>query len=383
MTFIPYGRQHIDKQDIQIVIDVLQSDYLTQGPLVPKFEEKLKSFCQTKYAYVVCNATAALHLACLVLNVGKNDIVWTTPNTFVASANCALYCGAKIDFVDICPKTYNMSVEALENKLIKAAKNKKLPKVVIPVDFAGQSCNMRKIKELSDQYGFKIIEDASHAIGGKYLDQPIGNCQYSDITVFSFHPVKIITTGEGGALLTNHAHLAKKITLLRTHGVTRDVELIQNTNEGAWYYEQIDLGYNYRITDIQCALGISQLEKLANFVMKRHRIADRYHKLLQSFPIITPYQSNDSYSSFHLYPIQLHNSKNRRHVFNHLRQKNIGVNVHYIPVYLQPYYKKMGFKNNYCEEAEKYYSNAMSLPIYPDLTEEQQNFIVSTLTEII
>jgi UDP-4-amino-4,6-dideoxy-N-acetyl-beta-L-altrosamine transaminase len=385
--FIPYGTQCIDDSDIESVVDVLKSSWLTQGPVIKSFESEISKYCKTKHAIAVSNATSALHLCCLALDVGERDIVWTSPITFVSSANCALFCGARVDFVDIDPKTYNMSVAALEEKLISARKQNKLPKVVIPVHFAGQSCDMQKIKELSDNYGFKIIEDASHAIGGEYLNNKIGSCQYSDLSVFSFHPVKIITTGEGGMITTNDDKLAEKITMLRTHGITRDPNLMTNLkdkiqNNGAWYYEQLDLGFNYRITDIQCALGLSQFKKLDKFISMRHDIAKKYNNSFKDLDIVTPYQSPDSHSALHLYPIQVADARERKDVFEHLRANNIGVNVLYIPVYLQPYYQKLGFKEGLCPEAEKYYAKSICLPMHVSLDASKQAYVVENILKI-
>jgi len=386
MQTIPYGRQNINKSDIEAVVEILKSDFLTQGPAVPAFENAVASYCGAKHAIAANSATSALHIACLALDVTKGDIVWTTPITFVASANCALYCGAKIDFVDIDPDTYNLSVERLAEKLEQAEKKGILPQVVIPVHLCGQPCDMVGIYALSQQYGFKIIEDASHAIGGLYNGRPIGNCCYSDITVFSFHPVKIITTGEGGLALTNSSKIAKRMQLLRSHGITRDVEQMTNTPDGPWYYQQIDLGFNYRMTDLQAALGLSQMQRLDSFVKQRHTVAKRYNQLLADFPVVTPKQKSFSYSGFHLYVIRLkldHISKTRRQVFEALRASGVGVNVHYIPAYLQPYYSFMGFKAGHCPEAEQYYTEAISLPMFPTLTETQQDTVVSALEQAL
>ena len=385
-AMIPYGHQDISEADIQAVVDVLHSDFLTQGPAVPAFEKAVADYCGAGHAVAANSATSVLHIACLALDVGPGDVVWTSPITFVASANCALYCGAQVDFVDIDPRTYNLSVERLAEKLANAEKTGKLPKVVIPVHLCGQPCDMAGIHALSERYGFKIIEDASHAIGGKYKGEPIGNCRYSDITVFSFHPVKIITTGEGGMAMSNDAQLAKRMRLLRSHGITRDVNEMTHAPDGPWYYQQIDLGYNYRMTDMQAALGTSQMQRLDEFVAKRHAIANRYGKMLADLPVITPWQHADSYSGLHLYVIRLKLSeigKTHREVFEALRAAGIGVNLHYIPAYMQPYYERLGFKAGYCPEAEQYYSEAISLPMYPGLTEVQQAQVISIVTEVV
>ena len=380
---VPYGRQDINQADIDAVVDVLRSDFLTQGPAVPAFEKAISDYCGAYNAVAVNSATSALHIACLALGVGKGDSVWTTPITFVASANCALYCGATVDFVDIDPRTYNLSVDRLAEKLALAEKTGKLPKVVIPVNLCGQPCDMAGIHALSQQYGFKIIEDASHAIGGKYRDELIGNCRYSDITVFSFHPVKIITTGEGGMAMTNDTQLAKRMRLLRSHGITSDaVEMYPRAQEEIWNYQQIALGFNYRMTDINAALGLSQMQRLDEFVTKRHAIAQRYDEWLANMPVVTPWQHADGYSSFHLYVIRLklgETEKTHRQVYEELRAAGILINLHYIPVYRQPYYEQMGFKDGYCTQAEKYYSEVISIPMYPGLTEAQQDRVVASL----
>jgi len=378
---IPYGKQNINQADIDSVVDVLKSDFLTQGPQVPLFEDKVAKYCGAKHGVAVNSATSALHIACLGLGLGRGDYLWTSPNSFVASANCGLYCGAQVDFVDIDPKTYNLSTEELEKKLIQAKKESKLPKIVIPVHFAGQSCDMQKIHSLSQEYGFKIIEDASHAIGGKYLDKPIGCCQYSNITVFSFHPVKIITTAEGGLATTNSAKLAEKMQLFRSHGVTRDTRLMTKETEGDWYYQQVELGFNYRMTELQAALGVTQMDRLDEFVTARHNLQERYDLLLDS-SIIKPYQDQDSYSALHLYPIQINlesTNKSRQNIFNELRKNDIGVNVHYIPIHTQPYYQKFGYQKGDFPNAEKFYSRNLSLPLYFDMTYEQQDFVLKVL----
>lgn len=383
---IPYGRQDIDSEDIKAVINVLQSDFLTQGPVVHDFEAAISSYVDAQFAVACNSATSALHLACMALGVGHGDRVWTSAITFVASSNCALYCGAEVDFVDIDMATYNMSVDALTEKLIIAKRSGVLPKVVIPVHMAGQSCDMEVIYALSQEYGFKVIEDASHAIGGRYEGVPIGSCKFSDITVFSFHPVKIITTGEGGMAVTNSKSLVDKMKLLLSHGITRDPAQMQGQPDGPWYYEQIDLGFNYRMTDIQAALGLSQSKKIEHYVLRRNEIAERYDSVLSSLPIDLPTVEKNNYSAFHLFIILLSVGVTKsRHleVFSQLREAGIGVNIHYIPVYLQPYYQKMGFKKGYCPNAEEYYSRAISLPIFPNLSVAQQDFVASKLREIL
>ncbi|MCH9769307.1 MAG: UDP-4-amino-4,6-dideoxy-N-acetyl-beta-L-altrosamine transaminase [Gammaproteobacteria bacterium] len=380
--FIPYGKQDITDEDIAAVVKVLKSDWLTQGPNIIDFEKALASYCGAKHAVALSNGTAALHIACMALGVGPGDSVWTVPNTFVASANCARYCGADVDFVDIDARTYNISVAALKIKLAAAEKAGTLPKVIIPVYFAGQPCDMQSIKQLADQYGFKILADACHAIGGRYQDKPIGDCRYADMTVFSFHPVKIITTGEGGVITTNNSEYAQKLQLFRTHGVTRDVNLMQAKPEGPWCYEQIDLGYNYRITDLQCALGSSQLKRLDQYVVKRHALVGEYNKLLADLPLVLPYQAEQTYSAFHLYVVRLQldkTQKTRLEVFNALRAANIGVNVHYIPVHTQPYYQKLGFNWGQFPEAEQYYREAISLPLFPGMDQSMLEYVVAQL----
>ena len=377
---IPYGRHDVNEADIQSVIDVLRSDFLTQGPAVPTFENAVANYCGARHGIAVNSATSALHIACLSLGVGHGDVVWTSPITFVASANCALYCGAQVDFVDVDSLTYNMSVAHLAEKLAQARTSGKLPKVVIPVHLCGQPCEMAAIYALSQQYGFRIIEDASHAIGGRYKGEPIGNCRYSDITVFSFHPVKIVTTAEGGMALTNDPELANHMARLRSHGITRDTVEMTHAPDGPWYYQQIELGFNYRMPDLQAALGSSQIRRLDEFVTKRLAIARRYDELLSDLPVLIPWHHADSYSSLHLYVIRLDLSAIiHREVFERLRMNGIGVNLHYIPVYRQPYYARMGFSPSDFPEAERYYTEAISLPIYPGLTEEQQVEVVRWL----
>ena len=381
---IPYGRQEISKEDIAEVVETLKSDFLTQGPKTPLFEKIVADYCGSKYGVAANSATSALHIACLALDLKKGDRLWTSPNSFVASANCGLYCGAKIDFVDIDPLTYNLSTEALEKKLIQAKQDNKLPKIVIPVHFAGQSCDMQKIHSLGKEYAFKIIEDASHAIGGSYLKNKIGMCEYSDITVFSFHPVKIITTAEGGLATTNDRGLFERMQLFRTHGVTRDPKLMTKETEGAWYYQQVDIGFNYRMTELQAALGISQMRRLDEFVNKRNILRNRYDQLLSELPIIKPHQSINVTSALHLYPIQIdkNNTKVSRYkVFNSLKKGGIGVNVHYIPIHTQPYYQEMGFAYGDFPIAETYYNNAISLPLFSQMSSEEQDKVVTTLSK--
>jgi len=384
-SYISYGRQSVDDRDIFSVVKTLRSDYLTQGPEIKEFEDAIAEYCGAKYAVAVSSGTAALHIACLVAGLGKGDTLWTSPNTFVASANCALYCSAKPDFVDINYLTYNMDVDKLEAKLIKAAEADTLPKVVIPVHFTGQSCEMERINDLSKKYNFKIIEDACHALGGSYKNKKIGSCEFSDMAVFSFHPVKSLTTGEGGMILTNNEELYEKLLYLRSHGITRESKFMEGNSDGPWYYQQIDLGMNYRITDIQASLGISQLKRIDYFVSKRHELAQQYNKSLSGLPLILPYQHPDNYSAFHLYVVRLKLdkiNKTRKEVFELLREKGIGVNVHYIPVHIQPYYKERGFEYGQYPEAENYYEEAISLPLYPLMAENEQNRVVGSLCEL-
>lgn len=383
---IPYGRQDITQADIDAVVAVLQSDFLTQGPMVPRFEQAVADYCSARHALAVNSATSALHVACLALDLGPGDWLWTSPLTFVASANCGLYCGAQVDFVDVDPRTYNLCPEALARKLEVAEKQGCLPKIVVPVHLCGQPCDMQAIHALAERYGFKIIEDASHAIGGKYKGEPIGNCRYSDITVFSFHPVKIITTAEGGMALTNSAELANKMALFRSHGITRDPAQMTHESDGPWYYQQIELGYNYRMTELQAALGLSQMDRLDTYVARRHQLAARYDKLLADMHVTTPWQNPDSYSALHLYVIRLQLEKiqlSHRQVFDLLREHGIGVNLHYIPVHTHPYYQKKGFTLGDFPEAERYYSAAISLPIYSGLTDDQQDEVIASLRSIL
>jgi UDP-4-amino-4,6-dideoxy-N-acetyl-beta-L-altrosamine transaminase len=383
---IPYGRQDITQSDIDAVVAVLRSDFLTQGPVVPKFEKAVAEYCSAAHAVAFNSATSALHVACMALGLGPGDWLWTTPITFVASANCGLYCGAQIDFVDINPLTYNLCPQALERKLKLAEREGRLPKVIVPVHLCGQPCDMEAIHSLAKQYRFKIIEDASHAIGGHYQGHPIGACEYSDIAVFSFHPVKIITTAEGGLATTNDATLAKRMALLRSHGITRDEADMTHEPDGPWYYQQVALGFNYRMTEVQAVLGLSQMERIDSYVARRHEIARRYDRLIAALPVTTPWQHPDGHSGLHLYVIRLQLAQIARthgQVFDALREQGIGVNLHYIPVHSQPYYQAMGFKLGNFPEAERYYSEAISLPMYPTLTEAQQDRVVSALHRAI
>lgn len=380
---IPYGRHEITESDIIEVENVLRSDFLTQGPVVPKFETSVAEYCGAKHAVAMNSATSALHIACLALNLGKDDWLWTSTNTFVASANCGLYCGANVDFVDIDPKTYNISVDLLSDKLKQAKKLNRLPKIVMPVHFAGQPCDMPKIHELSKQYGFKIIEDASHAIGASYKNNKVGSCLHSDITVFSFHPVKIITTAEGGMALTNDKKIAEKLRRLHVHGITNDKKLMHKRPDNEiWNYQQIDLGFNYRMNEIQAALGLSQINRLDDNISKRHAIAKIYENELKNLQITLPWQIPEFYSSFHLYPILIkENSKKNKQqeIFKLLIKNNIAANLHYIPVHRHPYYENLGFKKNDFPAAEQFHREVISLPIFPKLKNKQQEFVIRTL----
>ncbi len=379
---IPYGRQDISEADIQAVVEVLRSDFLTQGPAVPAFEKVVADYCGVAHAVATNSATSALHIACLALGVGPGDWVWTSPITFVASANCALYCGAQVDFVDIDPRTYNMSVECLSVKLEAAARGGLLPKVVIPVHLCGQPCNMQAIRALGQRYGFRVVEDASHSIGGAVRGEKVGKGSFSDITVLSFHAVKVITTAEGGMALTNDPELAERLQLLRTHGITRAPAQMTHAPDGPWYYQQIALGFNYRMTDVQAALGISQMRRLDGFIEARERIARRYDRELEETPVVTPWQHPDGRSGLHLYVIRLKLDaigRSHREVFEALRAAGIGVNLHYIPVYLQPYYARLGFARGLCSAAEKYYGEAISLPMYSSLSEVQQSNVIAAV----
>ncbi|RUR08120.1 UDP-4-amino-4,6-dideoxy-N-acetyl-beta-L-altrosamine transaminase [Legionella sp. km772] len=383
---IPYARQDINNEDIDAVIAVLQSDFLTQGPMIPAFEQAIASYCQSKYALATNSATSALQLVYLAMDLGEGDWLWTSPNTFVATSNAALHCGANVDFVDIDKATYNLCPQALEQKLIQAELDGNLPKIVVPVHFAGQSCDMKRIYDLAQYYGFKIVEDASHALGGKYEQQMIGNCAFSEATVFSFHPVKIITSGEGGMIVSNDPQLMERISLLRSHGTTRDENLMTQASPGAWYYEQLALGFNYRMTDLQAALGLSQSNRLNDFIDKRHKLAARYNEGLGPLPLTLPFQAPQCYSAFHLYVIRLHLEQlasSRAEIFAALQQEGINVNVHYIPAHLQPYYQQLGFRAGMFPVAEQYYEEAISLPMYPKLNAEQQDKVIHILEKIV
>lgn len=380
---IPYGRQSISEEDIRAVLAVLRSDFLTQGDQVPAFEQAMLNYTGAQFAVAVNSATSALHLACLALDLGPDDWLWTTPNTFVASANCGRYCGAEVDFVDIDPTSYNLCCRALTHKLEQAQQQGKLPKVVVAVDFAGQPCDWETLRDLARQYGFYLIEDASHAVGGTYKGQPIGNSSYADITVFSFHPVKIITTAEGGMALTNNAELASRMARLRSHGITRIEAEMTHEPDGPWYYQQLELGLNYRMTELQAALGSSQLQRIDEFVARRRSLAQRYDHVLSGLPLQCPQQHPEGESAFHLYPIVLQDTSRRLEVFNKLRAAGIGVNVHYIPVHTQPYYQQRGHRIGDYPIAEAYYAGAISLPLYADLSNEQQEFIIATLKQVL
>lgn len=381
---IPYGRQEILQSDIDAVVGVLQSDFLTQGPAVPAFEKSVAGFCGVSHAVAVNSATSALHIACLALGLGKGDRLWTSPITFVASANCGLYCGAEVDFVDIDPETFNLCPQALERKLIEAERAGRLPKVVVPVHLCGTPCDMAAIHALGQRFGFRIIEDASHAIGARDGQNIVGSCRYSDITVFSFHPVKIVTSGEGGVAVTNDSTLAHRMSLLRSHGITRDPGEMTAESEGAWYYQQIDLGFNYRMTDIHAALGRSQMERLEAYVARRHELVGRYREELSGSPVTFQRVRADQYPAFHLFVIRIKaEKKSRAAVFQFLRENGIGVNVHYIPVHLQPHYRSMGFNSGDFPEAESYYREAISLPLYPGLRDEDLRKVVQSLKECL
>jgi UDP-4-amino-4,6-dideoxy-N-acetyl-beta-L-altrosamine transaminase len=383
---IPYGRQSLDQADIDAVVEVLESDWLTQGPTVERFEAAMAERCEAGFGVAVCNATAALHIACLAAGLGEGDWLWTSPNTFLASANCGRYCGADVDFVDIDPLTWNLDVNALKHKLESAEREGRLPKVLVAVAFSGQSCDMRAIAELSRRYGFVVIEDASHAVGASYAGRPVGCGEYADMTVFSFHPVKIVTTGEGGLVLTNSPERAEHLRRLRSHGMTRDPVQMDAPSHGPWYYQQVELGFNYRITDMQAALGLSQLNKLDGFLARRRQLVARYQALLADLPLTLPTPQPEAESAWHLYVVRLQTERlqhSHRQIFEGLRAAGIGVNVHYIPVHLQPYYRDLGFAAGDFPQAEAYYAQAISLPLFPAMTDEQQDFVVDQLRRLL
>ncbi|WP_166364060.1 UDP-4-amino-4,6-dideoxy-N-acetyl-beta-L-altrosamine transaminase [Pseudomonas akapageensis] len=383
---IAYGRQSVEQADIDAVVEVLRSDWLTQGPKVERFEAALADRCQARHAVAVCNATAALHIACLAAGLGPGDWLWTSPNSFVASANCARYCGASVDFVDIDPATLNLDAGLLETRLAKAEAAGKLPKVVVAVAFAGQSCDLRAISRLAKRYGFLVIEDAAHAVGASYAGKPVGCGEFADMTIFSFHPVKIITTAEGGMVLTNQPHLAERLRRLRSHGITRDPAQMTEPAHGDWYYQQLELGYNYRLSDLQAALGLSQLVRLDAFLARRRALADRYQRLLVDLPLGLPEKQPEAESAWHMYVVRLHCGavgRTQREIFDDLRQAGIGVNLHYIPIHLQPYYRDLGFAPGDFPEAERYYAQALTLPLYPDLTDEQQDEVIWQLRRVL
>ncbi|MDB6142479.1 MAG: flagellin modification protein FlmB [Pseudomonas sp.] len=383
---IPYGRQNIDQADIDAVVAVLQSPWLTQGPTIERFEKALAQRCEAEFAVAVCNATAALHIACLAAGLGEGDLLWTTPNTFVASANCGRYCGAEVDFVDIDPLTLNLDAGLLAQKLEAAALAGRLPKVVVAVAFAGQSCDLQTMAALAEHYGFTLIEDASHAVGASYLGRPVGSGAHAAMTIFSFHPVKIITSGEGGMVLTNRPELAERLRRLRSHGITGDRAQMSVPDTGLWYYQQLELGFNYRMTDIHAALGLSQIARLDEFVAKRRQLATRYNELLADLPLSLPAAQSGADSAWHLYVVRVHFDRlsvSQRELFDALRAAGIGVNLHYIPVHLQPYYRELGFTDGDFPEAERYFGEAISLPLFPDLTHEQQDYVVAQLRSLI
>ena len=386
MKVIPYGRQLIDEDDIAAVVAALRSDWLTQGPAIERFERKVADYCGVKYAVAVANGAAALHIAAAALDLKPGDLLWTSPNTFVASANCARYLGADVDFVDIDPRTYNMSVARLEEKLAAAAKTGRLPKVLVPVHFSGQSCEMEAIAALAKRHGIAVLEDAAHAIGASYRGRPVGSCAHSDLAIFSFHPVKIVTTAEGGMVVTNRTDLYERLLLFRSHGITRDPKLMEGESHGPWYYQQTELGWNYRLTDLQAALGESQMNKLDAFVARRRAIARRYDELLRDLPLTTPWQHPDTANAWHLYVIRLRLDqlkKTRRQIVEELRAAGIGVQIHYIPVHTQPYYRRLGFREGDFPEAERYYAETISLPMFAALTDEDQERVVGTLKQTL
>ena len=378
---IPYGRQLISDEDIAAVTEVLKSEFLTQGPRVPAFESAVAEYVGAAYGVAVNSATSALHIACIALEVGPGDVVWTTPNSFLASANCARYCGADVDFVDIDARDLNMSVDALAAKLEAAQKGGRLPKVVIPVDFGGRSARLEPMRALADRYGFAIVEDASHAVGSTYRAHKVGGHPWADITVFSFHPVKIIPTAEGGLAMTHHAHLARRMPLARSHGMTREAGEMDHASDGPWYYQQVLLGYNYRMTELQAALGLNQLRSIEDFIARRHAVRARYDAALAGLPLVLPPADEDGRSALHLYPVQLPVGQEQRRakVFDGLRRRGIGVNVHYIPIHTQPYYRALGFNRGDFPASESYYARALSLPMHAGLTDEEVGRVIEAV----
>jgi UDP-4-amino-4,6-dideoxy-N-acetyl-beta-L-altrosamine transaminase len=380
---IPYGRQIISEDDIRAVEAVLRSDHLTQGPVLPRFEAAVAARVGARHAVAVNSATSALHIACAALDLGPGDILWTSPVTFVASANCGRYCGAEVDFVDIDAETFNICADALEARLDAAARAGRLPKVIVAVHMCGQSPDMARIADLARAHGVRIIEDASHSIGADYLGAPVGNCAHSDITVFSFHPVKIITTAEGGMALTGDAGLAARMERLRSHGITRDADLMTHAPDGPWYYQQLELGWNYRMTEIHAALGLSQMDRLDAFIARRRALAEAYDAALAGLPLRRPGRQDGAASSWHLYVIRLDDPSRHRAVFEALRAAGIGVNLHYIPVHLQPYYRDMGFSPGDFPASEDYYARAISIPLHAGLSDAEQARVVAVLTEAL
>jgi UDP-4-amino-4,6-dideoxy-N-acetyl-beta-L-altrosamine transaminase len=379
---IPYGKHLVDEDDIDAVVDVLRNQFLTQGKVVPQFEQALCEYTGAKHCVAVNSATSGLHVACLAAGVGAGDLVWTVPNSFVASANCALYCGASIDFVDIDPTTRNINVATLEKKLLQAANQNRLPKVLIVVHFSGLSCDMQSIRTLTQMYSIVLIEDAAHGLGGSYQQSKIGSCVYSDMAVLSFHPVKSITSAEGGAVLTNQSQLYQKLQLFAKHGVTKDPTQYQGESHGPWYYQQLELGYNYRLSDMQAALGLSQLKKLHSFMQRRAEIAIKYDDALADLPLKLPVVESHSQSAWHLYMVEL-TQHDRQDIYQQLHAKGVGVNVHYIPIHLQPYYQKLGFKKGDFPMSEHFYQHALTLPLFPSLTAVEQTKVIDTLHEVL
>lgn len=379
---IPYGKHLVDEDDIDAVVEVLRNQFLTQGQVVPQFEKALCDYTGAKHCVAVNSATSGLHVACLAAGVGQGDLVWTVPNSFVASANCALYCGAQVDFVDINPSTRNIDLDALDNKLQAAAEQNRLPKVLIVVHFSGLSCDMQRIQALTQAYSVILIEDAAHGLGGSHRGAKIGSCVHSDMAVLSFHPVKSITSAEGGAVLTNQSQLLQKMQLFAKHGVTKDAALYLGESHGPWYYQQLELGYNYRLSDMQAALGLSQLTKLDSFIQRRAEIAKVYDQALAHLPLKLPLVEPESQSAWHLYMVEL-TQHNRQSIYQQLHAKGVAVNVHYIPIHLQPYYQRLGFKEGDFPQSEHFYQNALTLPLFPSLSEKEQATVIQALEEVL